>query len=272
VLSPPGFLLAVAVLGVLLQGGHLLGRRALPAVRGATTLLLLLFLWELAIFSGLVTTILLPPPTLVLDRIETLWLSGHLFWHLLSTLRRFLLSFGIAVAAGVGLGVLVASFRPAFDLLHPLVTFVRIIPPPAWAPISILWLGLGDPPAIFIVSLAVFFPIFVHTIRGIQSSLPIYREVIRTLGGTRGDEIASATVPCALPVIVAGVRVGFGVGWVVLATAELIAVDNGLGWLIQSAYTQVDSPTVLAAMTLICWMGVLLDGLLRQVEGRLVSW
>lgn len=269
--SPPVFMLGVAALGLLLQAVRFLGRRGQPLVRGMTTLLIFLFLWELAVWLGLVTTILLPAPTVVLQRLDALWQSGYLYWHLFSTLRRFLLSFGLAVATAFPLGVLVANFPRAFALLDPVITFLRMIPSPAWAPISILWLGLGDPPAIFIVSLAIFFPIFLNTIRGIHDTLPIYREVIRTLGGSRWDEIVKATVPVALPVVLTGVRVGFGFGWVVLAAAELIAVDSGLGWLIQVAYTQVDSPAVLAAMTLICWMGVVLDAGLRQLE-RLIVW
>lgn len=270
--SPPVFMLGVAALGLLLQAVRFLGRKGQPLVRGMTTLLIFLFLWELAVWLGLVTTILLPAPTVVLQRLDALWQSGYLYWHLFSTLRRFLLSFGLAVATAFPLGVLVANFPRAFGLLDPVITFVRMIPSPAWAPIAILWLGLGDPPAIFIVWLAIFFPIFLNTIRGIHDTLPIYREVIRTLGGSRWDEIVNATVPCALPVIFTGVRVGFGFGWVVLAAAELIAVDSGLGWLIQTAYTQVDSPAVLAAMTLICWLGILLDAGLRQLERRLISW
>lgn len=271
-IPPPAFMFVVAVLGLAVQALRRLGGRALPLVRGVTTLLVFLFLWELAVFLRVITTILLPPPTLVLYRLDVLWLNGHLLWHLLSTLWRFLVSFGIAVGTGLPLGVLVANVPKAFDLLHPVITFVRMIPAPAWAPISILWLGLGDPPAIFIVWLAIFFPIFVNTVRGIHDIPPLYREVIRTMGGSRWDEIVRAVVPCALPAILTGVRVGFGFGWVVLATAELIAVDSGLGWLIQMGYTQVDTSTVLAAMTLVCWMGVLLNALLRQLERQLLPW
>ena len=268
---PVAFMLAALALGVLIQGLRV-RERGLPLVRGVTTLLAFLLLWEFAVWVGLITTILLPPPTLVLQKLDALWLSGYLGWHLLATLRRFALSFALGVGTAFPLGVLVASIPRAFALIHPVITFVRMIPSPAWAPLAILWLGLGDPPAIFIIWLAVFFPIFLNTIRGIHDALPVYREVIRTLGGGRWDEVREATVPSALPAVLTGIRVGFGFGWVVLATAELIATDSGLGWLIHVAYTQVDSPTVLAAMTLICWTGVLLNSGLRELERRLVPW
>lgn len=270
-ISPVVFMLAALALGVLIQGLRV-RERGLPVVRGVTTLSIFLLLWEFAVWVGLITTILLPPPTLVLQKLDALWLSGYLGWHLLSTLRRFTLSFALAVGTAFPLGVLVASIPRAFALLHPVITFVRMIPSPAWAPLAILWLGLGDPPAVFIIWLAIFFPIFLNTIRGIHDALPVYREVIRTLGGSRWDEVREATVPSALPAVLTGIRVGFGFGWVVLATAELIATDSGLGWLIHVAYTQVDSPTVLAAMTLICWTGVLLNSGLRELERRLVPW
>lgn len=270
-ISPSALMVGLVGLGLFAQAFRLFGGRALPVVRGVTTLLVFLFLWELTVSLRLVTTILLPPPTLVLYKLDVLWLNDYLHWHFLSTLRRFLLSFGVAVATALPLGVVLANFSRTFVLLHPVITFVRMIPAPAWAPLSILWLGLGDPPAIFIVWLAVFFPIFLNTIRGIHDTLPVYREVVRVLGGSRWDEILQATVPCALPAIFAGIRIGFGLGWVVLATAELIAVDSGLGWIIHAAYTQVDSPGVLAGMTLICWTGVLMDLALRQLERRFVS-
>jgi ABC-type nitrate/sulfonate/bicarbonate transport system permease component len=271
-IPPPVFVASLVALGLLVQATRLLTGRAVVLARGLTTLLVFLGAWELAVSVGLVTTILLPPPTVVLQRLDSLWLNGYLLWHLLSTLRRFLLSFALAAATAFPVGVLLASVPRAFAWLDPVITFLRMIPSPAWAPIAILWLGLGDPPAIFIVWLAVFFPIFLNTVRGVHDVLPIYREVIRTLGGGRRDEILRATVPCALPAVLTGLRVGFGLGWVVLAAAELIAVDSGLGWLIQTAYTQVDSPAVLGAMTLICWMGVLFDAGLRQLERRLVAW
>lgn len=271
-IPPVAFMTAVFVVGLLLQAVRPMRGKTLPLVRGVTTLLIFLVVWELAVYLGLITTILLPPPTIVLQRLDALWLNDYLHWHVLATVRRFVESFGLAVATGFPLGVLVASFPRVFAWFHPVITFVRMIPSPAWAPIAILWLGLGDPPAIFVVWIAVFFPIFVNTIRGIHDTQPICREVIRTLGGARWDEILHATVPSALPAVLTGVRVGFGFGWVVLASAELIAVDSGLGWLIQVAYTQVDSPAVLAAMTLICWMGVLLDSGLRQLERRLIPW
>jgi ABC-type nitrate/sulfonate/bicarbonate transport system permease component len=271
-IPPAAFVAAALALAALLQATRLVTARGVAFVRGAMTLLGFLVAWELAAALGLITTILLPPPTLVLQRLDALWLNDYLGWHLLATLRRFALSFGLAAAAGFPLGVLVASVPGAFAWLYPAINFVRLIPSPAWAPLAILWFGLGDAPAVFIVSIAVFFPIFLNTIRGIESALPIYREVVRTMGGTRWDEAVHATVPCALPIVLTGVRIGFGLGWVVLAASELVAVDSGVGWLIHTAYTQVDSPAVLAGMALVCWAGLALDTLIRQVERWLVPW
>jgi ABC-type nitrate/sulfonate/bicarbonate transport system permease component len=271
-IAPLAFILAAGALAVLVQAGRLFGRRALPAVRGVTTLLTFLIVWETAVTLGLVTTTILPPPTLTLYKLQGLWLNGYLEWHALASLRRFLLSFAAAVAMAVPLGVLVAVVPRLSRLLTPVLDFLRMIPAPAWLPFAILWLGLGDPPAIFIVGVGVFFPVFLNTIRGVQDTLPLHREVIRTLGGRRRDEILRATLPAALPVIVTGVRVGFGIGWVVLSAAELTAVDSGLGWLIQTSQWMVDVPTIMAGMTLICWMGLLLDVGLRAIERRVVRW
>ncbi len=271
-IPPPVLIMALGGLLLLLQAVRALGARVLPLVRGGTTLLVFLIAWEAVVAAGFITTTMLPPPSLTLYRLEGLWLNGHLQWHVLASLQRFLVSFGLAVVTGVSLGVLVASVPKVFRLLTPVLDFMRMIPAPAWLPFAILWLGLGDPPAIFILWIGMFFPVFLNTIRGVQDALPIHAEVIRTLGGRRWDEIRLATVPGALPVIFTGIRVGFGIGWVVLSAAELTAVDNGLGWLIQTSQWMVDVPTILSAMTLICWMGLLLEAILRSIERALIAW
>jgi ABC-type nitrate/sulfonate/bicarbonate transport system permease component len=269
-MAPIAFIVAATALTVLVQGLRILGARALPLVRGATALLVFLVTWEASVAAGLVTTTMLPPPTLTLTKLHGLWLNGYLGWHVFASLQRFLLSFVLAVAAGVTLGVLVASFPALSRLLSPVFDFMRMIPAPAWLPFAILWLGLGDPPAIFIVWVGIFFPILLNTIRGVRDAQPIHVEVIRTLGGRRRDEILLAVLPAALPVVFTGIRTGFGIGWVVLSAAELTAVDSGLGWLIQTSQWIVDIPTIIAAMTLICWLGLLLDISLRELERRLV--
>lgn len=271
-IAPLAFILVAGVATLLVQALRVVGARVLPVVRGTTTLLVFLAAWEAAVALGLITTTMLPPPTLTLSKLDALWLNGYLQWHALASLQRFLVSFGVAVGAGVCLGVAVASVPRLFRLLSPVLDFMRMIPAPAWLPFAILWLGLGDPPAIFILCVGMFFPIFLNTIRGIQDAQPIHVEVIRTLGGRRRDEILRATLPSALPTIFTGVRVGFGIGWVVLSVAELTAVDRGLGWLIQTSQWMVDVPTILGAMTLICWMGLLLDAALRGIERRVVPW
>jgi taurine transport system permease protein len=271
-IAPLEFLAAAAGLLLGLQALRRLGPGALPVVRGGTTLLAFLMAWEGAVAAGLVTSIMLPPPSLTLQRLHGLWLNGHLQWHVLASLRRFLVSFALAVGAGVVLGVVLAAFPRPFRPVYPVLDFLRVIPAPAWLPFAILWLGLGEPPAIFIVTLGVFFPVLLNTIRGMQDALPLHLEVIRTLGGTRRQEILLAALPAALPAVLTGVRVGFGVGWIVLAAAELAGTDNGLGWLVSISQWVVDVPTVIAAMTLICWLGLGLDLALRRLERWLLPW
>lgn len=271
-IAPLEVILVAAALMLILQGFRSVGARALPMVRGGTTLLAFLIAWEAAVALGFVASIMLPPPSLTLRKIHGLWLNGYLQWHVLASLQRFVASFALAVSAGIGLGVVVASFPWPFRPVYPLLDFLRVIPAPAWHPFAILWLGLGEAPAIFIIAVGVFFPVLLNTIRGIQDAHPLHLEVIRTLGGRRRHEILLATVPSALPAIFTGVRVGFGVGWIVLAAAELTGTDSGLGWLVHISQWVVDVPTVIAAMTLICWVGLGLDLVLQRLERWLVPW
>lgn len=248
--------------------------KAIPAVliRALTSIGVILIVWELIIYLQLVRSVLLPPPTTVIAKLQGHWGKHYLQIHMVASIQRLFTAFFLAVVTGVPLGFLIANFRRFSDYVDPLLNLIRVIPPPAWLPFAILWFGIGNPPAIYIIWLGSFFPILLNTIRGIKNTQQIHIESILNLGGKRMDVYGKVMLPSAFPTIFTGVRIGFGIGWVCLVTAELVAVDAGLGWMIEDARNLLDTPTVLGGMVVICMLGILFDTILRKTEQIIVRW
>jgi ABC-type nitrate/sulfonate/bicarbonate transport system permease component len=244
----------------------------LSLVRGLTSIAIIVIVWEASSYLGLVTSILLPPPTAVIGKLAAQWQRGYVQIHVFYSVRRLLNAFLLAICTGIPIGFLIANFRRFSDYLDPLFNLIRVVPPPAWLPFAILWLGIGDPPSVYIIWLGAFFPILLNTIAGVKATQKIHIESILNLGGSRLDVFRRVMLPSAFPTIATGVRVGFGIGWICLVTAELVAVDAGLGWMIDDARTLLDTPAVLGGMVLICALGITFDILLRRAEAAIVRW
>jgi ABC-type nitrate/sulfonate/bicarbonate transport system permease component len=268
------FMVAIAVGVLVLNGAGGWWPKVFNAalVRALTSIGVIVICWELITYAGLVTSILLPSPTVVLAKLIKQWERGYVQIHVYYSVRRLLGAFFLAVASGIPLGFLIANFRRFSDYIDPLFNLIRVVPPPAWLPLAILWFGIGDPPSIYIIWLGAFFPILLNTIRGVKNTQQIHVESILNLGGTRLDVFRRVMLPSAFPTIVTGIRVGFGIGWICLVTAELVAVDAGLGWMIEDARTLLDTPTVLGGMVLISALGIIFDVILRKAEAAIVRW
>lgn len=274
VYNPIRFMIGVAVGILVLNLLRSKFPKILPVVlvRALTSIGVVLVFWELTVYMQLVRSVLLPPPTTVIAKLQGHWGKHYLQIHIASSIQRLFTAFLLAVVTGVPIGFLIANFRRFSDYVDPLLNLIRVIPPPAWLPFAILWFGIGNPPAIYIIWLGSFFPILLNTIRGIKNTQQIHIESILNLGGSTMDVYRRVMLPSAFPTIFTGVRIGFGIGWVCLVTAELVAVDAGLGWMIEDARNMLDTPTVLGGMVVICMFGILFDTILRKTEQAIVRW
>lgn len=225
----------------------------------------MLLVWQGAVlWSG--TRIFPSPADVVRALVE---LAGrHVLWaDIADSLRRVLLGFGMACALGIPLGLFLGWHPAASQTLNPVLQILRPISPLAWIPVAIVLLGIGDHAATLLIFLGAVFPIVLACIDGVATvPLPL-RQAGRNFGLSGGEMLRRVIFPAALPRILVGLRVAFGIAWLVVVAAEMVAVDSGLGYLvIDSRNSGKRYDLVIAAMLLIGAIGLLLDTLLRALE------
>lgn len=216
--------------------------------------------------------LLFPSPWLVLATGGEMVASGELLHHLLASLARVVQGFLVAAVLGVGVGILVGRSRTAEHVIDPLVQMLRPIPPLAFLPILVLWFGIGEASKVVFIAYATFFPIFTTTVDGIRYIDQVLLRAAASLGAKRLDLFRFVVLPAAMPNIITGLRIGFGLAFFVIVAAEFIAADAGLGFLINDARTFFMVPRMLLAAATIGLVGFLFNVALRGLEGRLLRW
>lgn len=197
--------------------------------------------------------------------------SGTLIDAILSSLRRVAIGYAIAVTLGITLGVLVGWTDVARRVADPTLQMLRPVPVTAWVPISMLWFGIGDGAAIYLIVLAAFFPVYLNTVQGVRY---VERVVVRAgqmLGATSWRLLVHVVLPAAMPSIFAGLRVSLGFAWMAVVVSELVAVKNGLGYVMFDAYGFLRADIVVAAMIVIGTLGFLSDRIMIFTEHRLMA-
>jgi ABC-type nitrate/sulfonate/bicarbonate transport system permease component len=236
-------------------------------------------LWEALVAAGVIPGNRLPPPTRVAAGFLQLLTRGlppgtSLLGHCAASLRRVAGGVGAATAVAIPLGLLLGRAPRLRDVANPFVELVRPIPPLAWVPLAILWFGIGDLSAVFIIFLGAFFPILLNTVGGVLGIERALVEAAVLLGASRRDLFLKVLAPGATPAIVTGVRVAAGVGWMTLVAAEFTGVKSGygLGYMIMTARDIQRADLIVAGMLVIGLIGFLMDALIRLVERRLLRW
>ncbi len=233
----------------------------LPLAVGA----LLLLAWHGAVrISG---SDIFPTPKQVLLGLIELAQQGLLIKYVVASLFRVTWGFGLAVLAGVPLGLSLGWFRFAFVALNPFIQILRPISPIAWIPVAILWFGVKDTAPIFLIFLASVFPITVSAMAAVMNMQQVYLRAAQNFGLRGLPLFRRVILPAALPQIITGLRIALGVAWLVVVAAEMIAVNSGLGFLIidaRNAGNRYD--LVVAGVVLIGTIGVGLDAAMRRIE------
>jgi NitT/TauT family transport system permease protein len=219
-------------------------------------------------------SVIFPTPWQVVAGTVELIEDGTLWVHIGASLFRVAAGFLLAVAFAVPLGLWMGWVRGAFITLNPLFQILRPISPIAWIPIAILWFGVGNASPIFLIFISSVFPMIVQTTVGVHTIERRYLRAAENFGVSRYTLFRQVVIPAVLPQILVGMRIGLGVAWLVVVAAEMIALRTGLGYLImdsRNAGNRYD--LVIASMIIIGLIGLMLDGMMRLLEGhKLVRW
>lgn len=191
--------------------------------------------------------------------------SGRLFNDLVASLFRVTTGFLLAVVTGMPLGLLLGSQTRARVALLPAINFFRNLSPLAWIPFAILWFGIGDVPAIFLIFMASFFPIVLATIAAVATIPAVHFRVARDYGIKGTELLTQVTLPAVLPQVITALRVTAGLAWVVVVAAEMIAGRDGLGFAIWDARNGLRMDLLVTGMIVIGIIGVIIDRMLVQL-------
>jgi NitT/TauT family transport system permease protein len=195
-------------------------------------------------------------------------LRHHVLWRdIVDSLRRVIIGFGAATLLGIPVGLILGWYPAVNQVVNPVLQILRPISPIAWIPVAIIFFGIGDRAAVFLIFLGAFFPIVVACVNGVSSVPSMYRRAGRNFGLTPAQLLSKVLFPAALPQILVGLRIAFGIAWLVVVAAEMIAVDSGLGFLvIDSRNSGKRYDLVVAAILMIGLIGLLLDACFRRLE------
>jgi NitT/TauT family transport system permease protein len=265
------------------------GARLRFALRGAILPIAVILLWQGLSSLGWINVRMLPSPISVAlrwwaylapleayDPATQTWIwwifSGELLTDAVSSLYRVLVGFAVGAGLALPVGLAMGASRKLYDLANPLLQVLRPIPPIAYIPLSILWFGLGNPPAIFLIAIGAFFPTLMNTIAGVRQVDSIYLRAARNLGAGQLTIFWRIMLPAATPYIFAGMRIAMGTSFIVVIVSEMIAVNNGLGYRILEAREFFWSDKIIAGMLTIGLIGLGIDSGMSRLNNYLLRW
>jgi NitT/TauT family transport system permease protein len=238
-----------------------LRRLLLPVLTG----LVILAVWWIASLAGAFPTGTVPSPDEVAAAFAEELESLRILDDTIASLYRVAWGYVTAVVAAVPLGLVIGRSLAARDALLPWVNFFRNLSPIAWIPFAIVWFGIGDPPAIFIIFLATFFQIVLATSAAASAVPKVYYRVAEDMELTDTEVLFKITLPAIMPQLVTALRVAIGVAWMVVVAAEMMGVGSGLGFLIVDARNGARLDLVVCGMVVIGTIGIALDILFARL-------
>ena len=236
------------------------------------TPLLLVVVWQWAAQAGYLSTRILPSPLAIGEAFIKLSNSGELWLHVKISTWRALTGFAIGGGLGLILGLITGSFKKAEVVLDTTLQMIRNIPPLALIPLVILWFGIDETAKIFLVSVGVFFPVYLNTFHGIRNVDPGLIEMAKSYGLKGFSLYWHVILPGALPSILVGVRFSLGLMWVLLIVAETISAQAGIGYMTMNAREFLQTDIVLVGILVYALLGKLADVLAKGLERYWLRW
>lgn len=249
-------------------------------IENILSIVIFVIIWKIASATGIFgrvsiksSTLLLPPPEKVISSMYELFSTGYIEKHIGVSLWRVLQGFGLSVIIGVPVGILMGISKDAKNLLNLIFRLFSPIPGVAWVPLAILWFGLGDKAAIFIITVGSISPIIINTMQGVDDVDPNLRQALQTMGANRWQTVTYCIIPSIIPHMISGFRLGLGFAWRVVIAAELVGVPDGLGFVLNvgrsTGHTEI---TVVTILLLGIIMILMEEVIFAALEKRLNHW
>lgn len=226
--------------------------------------------WQLLSFQA--DSVVLPGPWAVAKQGAHELRDGALLTDMWASLRRVGIGFGLASVIGVCLGTLTGVAQKVGEPIRGVLELLRPIPPIAWVPLAILWMGLGDRAAWFIVFIGAFFPIYIQVALAVARTPTPWMELANSLGADWKLTLLRVRLPAAAAEISSGLRTGLGLAWTSVIAAELVGAQSGLGYRIQMHRLMLETEGVMVGMACIGALGFAMAALAAWLERRLLPW
>ncbi len=247
-----------------------------PTLISLFSIAIVILFWAVAPYAGWLNPLFFPTIPELLKAFATLWQQGYLDMtlgqHIEASLYRVLAALFFAVITALPLGILMGLNKIAKAVVDPFIDFYRPIPPLAYLPLIVIWFGIGEVSKVLLIYLAIFAPLVIATSEAVRRVDRNRIQVVRCLGAGYGQVVRLVILPAILPDIITGLRIALGVGWSTLVAAELIAANQGLGFMVESAAQFLSTEVVVAGIIIIAFIALIIEFGLRQVQKHFVSW
>jgi len=245
-------------------------RRQLEVAMPWLVIVSLVIVWQLVVELFGIAQFVLPAPTAVFSAF--MQYREPIIDHALFTLVNTMSGFAVGILVGVFLGIFIGSSRLVYAGLYPLLVGINSVPKAAVVPILVLWMGIGQPPAIATAFLLSFFPIAVNVSTGLATVEPELEDVLRSLGATKLDILRKVGLPRTMPYFFASLKVAITLAFVGAVISETVASNDGIGYLMIQSASQFRVPLMFAGLMVIAAMGIATYSVFAMIEGRLTGW
>lgn len=248
------------------------GQKRRLRVVSAVAFAVFLIVWQAISKMGFIDALFLPAPSQILRKGYQLLENGQLVGDILASSRRVLIGFALAAGISVPLGILLGSSRFLKAVADPFISIIRPLPSMAWIPLSLLWIGVNEQQKYAIVFMGSFASSLLYIIEATRKIDPLLLKAARNLGASRWEVMKDVVLPSALPNIISGLKVVLGISWTTVISAELVAANEGLGFLIMNGKEFFMTDQVMLGMAMISLTVVMIDMVINRIEKFLLPW
>ncbi|GAA1903194.1 ABC transporter permease [Streptomyces sodiiphilus] len=217
-------------------------------------------------------SVFFPPLRTILEAFGAVWTGDRLTGDVLPSVLRLAGGYLTAVVLGVGLGVLIGSYRSVRAITEPVLEFLRAVPPPVMVPVIMLFAGIGDTMKIVVIAVGCVWPILLNTVEGVRAVDSVLSETTRSYGLRGAARLRHLVLPSAGPQIFAGLRQALSIGIILMVISEMFAASNGLGFTIVQFQRSFAIPEMWSGVILLGLLGFLLSLLFKMAERRALAW